>query len=281
MFAPRSASSSAASSPSILIDLPAVTKNIDAVAANFGLRFDKRAHTVVIAYITECTRRIVSILDELARHGSKRRVDIGEVHTLKRLAGLFLDVQTTSTSTPRRPSSPASSSASSSPKSSPKSSPRKSSSRHKGGWSDGATTHALDYYTGGLGAAYHATSLGEQSMSSTPSMLRPTLNAVGAWGQVGGGAGDPYPASAQLRMMDRAIFEGILYGVEGSRTNKYASSMTPDAMNAVRFIVDCNLLVLLTKIKSQRRKAKARRGSSVTLSVARDAIGSCAFTIPV
>ena len=54
-----------------------------------------------------------------------------------------------------------------------------------------------------------------------------------------------------------------------------------DAENALRFIVNCNLLNIFTKIKTERRKTSHVRGSPVSSRAVKSAIAASSFVIPI
>lgn len=232
-----------------------VASELDAFAKDFRLKLSDKARALITDYLVACTSKIMSILVVLTGHCSKKVIDTTDVRYLKLLSKLFLHVEPV----------------------------EKAKKGHIGG---AETTLPSDYFSGSLSSAYQPSAGAYHSMAPNDVFVRPPLPAGGdgsafdnafskfsTYGQVGGRA---------MRELHPDAFSKILE----CRTIPTHPAIEDNAKDAIRFIIQCNLINLMTRMKTERRRSKEhgssiRRGAPVTTTVIKSAIRKCAFVIPV
>lgn len=232
---------------------------IDAQAKAFGLKIDKRGHAILTGYLVACAFKILSILAILASHCDKGSIDAKDVQHLKLLSRQFLCVRTV-----------------------------ESTQFQKGG---AETTMASEYFGHNSGAYHAAAGAFHVTELSTPTLVRPALPMSGGASEVtfdgdfstftsiplGGQAPQIGGATVAGLELSKAAFEAILKCKNVPKHPPFKD----DAAAAVRFILLCNLLNLLTRVKTERRKTAVKRGAPVTASVLKTAIQHTPFVIPI
>jgi hypothetical protein len=139
-------------------------------------------------------------------------------------------------------------------------------------------------------SAYTSNPMGTD-MASTSTLIRPIINAMpamkgggestfndGSFSDLTLGGGGQQQVGGGLGLSHDA-FVDIL-----AKTQTVVPPNAPirnDAQDALRFIMDCNLLHLMTRIKSERKRTLARRGAPVAVTVLKNAIKSSSFVIPL
>lgn len=244
---------------------------LDKHAKLFHLKLDKRGHEILTAFLTTCTSKLLSLLSVLAGNCGKVTIDAKDVTTLKKL---FLAVSPSAVA-PFHTSNK---------------------KKHVGG---AETTLPSEYFGADAHASYSPSHLGgHPSGTSTESLIRPELLATFPQQQGGGpmnfdaefssystippgtastiySATGGAPATPVLGHLSKRIFSQLLDSVP------HRPPMTEEGESAIRFVVECNLVHILTRVKAERRKVAVTRGKPVTAGVLHQALRDGTFVLPV
>ena len=242
-----------------------IASSLDTHAKSFGMKLDSKSHALIVSYLVSCTCKLVSIAKVLVDHASKSSIDVKDVHALKALSKLFLSVEPV-----------------------------------QRGLSGGAETTLPSEYFGHPSSAYSSSAGNSHTNASTSALIRTELPASVIIPLAGGGANNfDSEFSTESTVSSEIQFTGGMSGggEEGISALSIAAfrvilsckeipphpTIKDDAIEALRYIVNCNLLHLTTRIKSERKKKKSpsKRGAPVSTAVVRSAINGMNFIIPI
>jgi hypothetical protein len=233
----------------------------------------------------------------LASHDSRTFIEAKDIVVMKRLAKLFLSIDVQKSSSQK-----------SSQKSTPKSSQK--------GWTSLPSQYfGVDSaaYSGQIGQGWSGMSgndfiRGELLASSSAQVELMSPSQVGgqsgghSGGQVGGqSGGQGCPIMSPSQVGGQGVFDaefsslagineqegggglamisrGALFELMGS---SWESRLSEDAVQSLRFIVEANLLLFFTFLKSIHKSTTRKRGDKVTASSIRHAISKTTCIIPV
>jgi hypothetical protein len=236
---------------------------LDAQAKDFGLKLTDKTNVIILAYLQACTRKFMSILTIIA--GKSHPITVDDIKKLRILSDMFLNVETKPAK--RRVQS-------------------------------GGTSMPSEFF--GLNSgAYSAYSTDGAAMAHTTSdsLARFAMNQSGGGSgefdslnfdnefstivQDGGGS-KKTSRKTKISQLSRTAFKVLL-----SASGCSSDNLKSDAEDALRFMIECNMLSLFTRIKTERTKitksnrSPVKRGAPLTVAVVKSAISNSPFVIPV
>lgn len=224
---------------------------MDVQAKAFGLVLSPVTREILHGYVSTCVARLLELLAALAGHCNKGYLDAHDVHYMKVLSKMFLAFEPKPTAGNKRSNSGY------------KTTPQRG----------GAETTMAGAFFGDATAAgaYAAAAAGLGTvMSVTADAARPGIPMQ----QAGGGSSS---VTGGATAMQRRVL-AVLLAEKGMPEHP---ALREDAEKAMAFIVGCNVLNLLTRIKTLRKGHARRRGAPVTAKVMDKAILQVGFVIPV